>query len=189
MPPQTSPGEWTDIKGVPFLRVWGGAGGGSFRNAEDQRLEDRKPDRREMPLATGLGWSDGALSPEELSAPQVGRRRMKRRRRPPRAARVTESGNPVLGSAENQLGNPNKSFLPETQFFHLQDGGDHPDAAACFTESSAGHGDRCPQGAGSHSHTSPCPRGLPRNPPPPALHHSPCPACPSCARRWTVLRR
>lgn len=61
---------------------------------------------------------------------------MKRRRRPPRAARVTESGNLVLGSAENQLGNP-KLSLPETQFFHLQDGGDHPDAA-CLTESSAG---------------------------------------------------
>lgn len=62
MPPPTPPGEWTDIEGVPFLRVWGGAGGDSFRKAEDRRLEDRKPDRREMPLATGLGWSDGALS-------------------------------------------------------------------------------------------------------------------------------
>lgn len=54
---------------------------------------------------------------------------MRSRSRSSSAASVTESGNLVLGSAENQLWNPNKSFLPETQFFHLQDGCDHPDAA------------------------------------------------------------
>lgn len=36
-----------------------------------------------------------------------------------RAASVTESGNLLLGSDENQLWNLNKSFLPKTQFFHL----------------------------------------------------------------------
>lgn len=64
-------------------------------------MEDPKPGRGEVPLTTLLGRSDGVLSPEEVSAPEVGRRKMRRKSHSSRATSVTESGNLALGSAKN----------------------------------------------------------------------------------------